>query len=129
MFIEEGDDLDSDNIMDNDDDAAFIQDEQDALDFLDHQAAEEDSFLMLASEINADAEIALYDDGVDHSSEFFAAGDSGMNALGVSYERVLPDQYGDDTQNKFMKIILTDFALEQKTSEGKPSGVFKMDKK
>ena len=80
---------------------------------------------MMAAEINAEA--GLWDDAVDHSGEFFAAGDSGMNALGVSYERVLPDQYNEDTQNKFMKIILTDFALEQKTAEGKPSGVFKMD--
>jgi hypothetical protein len=126
MFIEESSDVNDQDLMENDDDATFVEDEQDALEFLDKQAAEEDSFLMLASEINADAE--LYDE-VDHSSEFFKAADSGMDALGVSYERVLPDQYADDTQNKFQKIILTDFALEQKTTEGKPSGVFKMDKK
>lgn len=127
-FLEESSEINGEDLMNNDDDDAFVEDDQQALEFLDQQAADEDSFLMLAAEINADA--ALYDEeSVDHSGEFFAAGDSGMNALGVSYERVLPDQYNEDTQNKFMKIILTDFALEQKTAEGKPSGVFKMDKK
>ena len=127
MYIEESSELNNGEDLENDDDASFVEDDQEALDFLDQQAADEDSFLMLAAEINADA--ALYDEEVDHSSEFFKAADSGMNALGISYDRVLPAQYDEDTQNKFMKIILTDFALEQKTSEGKPSGVFKMDKK
>ena len=130
MFIEESSEMNNENdedLMENDDDTAFVEDDQMAFDYLDQQAADEDSFLMLAAEINADA--ALYDDEVDHSSEFFKAADSGMNALGISYDRVLPAQYDEDTQNKFMKIILTDFALEQKTSDGKPSGVFKMDKK
>lgn len=126
MFIEESDELNADD-LENDDENAFVEDDQEALDFLDQQAADEDSFIMLAAEINADA--ALYDEEVDHSSEFFKAADSGMNAMGISYDRVLPAQYDEDTQNKFMKIILTDFALEAKTSEGKPSGVFKMDKK
>jgi hypothetical protein len=127
MYIEESSELNNGEDLENDDDASFVEDDQEALDFLVQQAADEDSFLMLAAEINADA--ALYDEEVDHSSEFFKAADSGMNALGISYDRVLPAQYDEDTQNKFMKIILTDFALEQKTSEGKPSGVFKMDKK
>ena len=115
-------------LMDNDDDAAFHEDDEAALAALDQHAADEDSYLMLQSEMLMDAQLDLEDE-VDHSSEFFAAADSGMDALGVSYTRVLPDQYGEDTQNKFMKIILTDFALEQKTADGKPSGVFKMDKK
>jgi hypothetical protein len=127
VLLEENADLSYD-LMDNNDDAAFADDDEAALAFLDQQAANEDSFLMLESEMLMDAQLDLEDE-VDHSSEFFSAADSGMDALGVSYTRVLPDQYGEDTQNKFMKIILTDFALEQKTAEGKPSGVFKMDKK
>ena len=115
------------DLMDNNDDAAFAEDTEQALTFLDDQTAHDDSFLMMEAEMLMDAQLG--DDEVDHSSEFFAAADSGMNALGVSYTRVLPEQYDEDTSNKFMKIILTDFALEQKTADGKPSGVFKMDKK
>lgn len=84
---------------------------------------------MLQADVFAEAELEIEDEEVDHSGEFFNAADSGMSPNGVTYERKLPDQYDEDTQNKFMKIILTDFALEGKTADGKPSGVFKMDKK
>jgi len=110
---------------DNDDDAAFVEDDQEALESLDEQQANEDSFLMLEADIEAE----MLDEEIDHSGEFFAASDNGMSPNGVTYERQLPAQYDDDSPNSFMKIILTTFALEGKTADGKPSGVFKMDKK
>jgi len=70
------------------------------------------------------------DEEVDHSSEYFTAEFDGVTPLGgVQYNRVVPDQFGEESEEKFMRSIYTKFALEQKTSAGKPSGVFKMDKK
>ena len=73
--------------------------------------------------------LQLGDDNTDHSNEWFQANEIGMAPLGVEYIRSLPEIYNEDTQNKFMRIILTQFALEGKTVDGKPNGVFKMDEK
>lgn len=73
--------------------------------------------------------VQLEDEEADHSSEFFTAEFDGVTPLGgEQYNRVVPDQFGEETEEKFMRSIYTKFALEQKTKEGKPSGVFKMDK-
>ena len=72
----------------------------------------------------------LQDDAVDHSGEFFAAAEDGFVPLGVAYNRVLPAMYAEeDSPNKFTRIVLTTFALEQKNADGSPSGIFKMDQK
>jgi len=69
------------------------------------------------------------DEEVDHSSEYFTAEFDGVTPLGgEQYNRVIPDQFGEESEEKFMRSIYTKFALEQKTAAGKPSGVFKMDK-
>jgi hypothetical protein len=41
---------------------------------------------------------------------------------------VIPEQFDDESPNKFMKGILENYALEQKTSDGSPSGNFKMNR-
>ena len=61
--------------------------------------------------------------------QFFAAGDQGMTPNGVEYVRTIPDQFNDESDNKFMKRIIDEYALEQKTDKGQPSGIFKLGKK
>ena len=56
--------------------------------------------------------VLIGDEDIDHSMEFFAAGDQGMTPNGVEYLRTLPDQFNEDSENKFMKSILTNYALE-----------------
>ena len=52
-----------------------------------------------------------------------------MTPNGVEYVRTLPEQFNEDSANKFMKNVIENFALEEKTEKGEPSGTFKMDKK
>ena len=52
-----------------------------------------------------------------------------MAPLGVEYTRNLPENYNEESQNRFMYLILTNFALEGKNADGSPNGVFKMDEK
>ena len=69
------------------------------------------------------------DEVLDHSDEFFSAGDQGMTPLGVEYIRTIPEQFNEESENKFMRKVIDEYALEQKTTKGEPSSVFKMDKK
>ena len=48
--------------------------------------------------------------------------------LGTEYQRKLPDNFSEDSPNKFMYLILTNFALEGKSEDGKPNGKFIMNK-
>lgn len=75
-----------------------------------------------------DSDSYVADDMKDHSGEFFAAGYTGPILNGQEYTRVIPEQFDDESPNKFMKGILENYALEQKTSDGKPSGNFKMNR-
>ena len=43
--------------------------------------------------------------------------------------RVIPDQYGDESGNNFMRYVLTEYALEEKDPKGNPTGIFKLNKK
>ena len=63
---------------------------------------------------------------VDHSGEFFHAGEHGQ--LGAKeYERVTPANFAADTDDIFMRSMVEQYALEQKTKEGFPSGKFWMN--
>ena len=79
-------------------------------------------------EIYNDALLQLNDEEIDHSTEYYAAGDQGMTPNGVEYIRNMPAQFDEESSNKFMNKVIDEYALEQKTKEGKPSGIFKMDK-
>ena len=52
-----------------------------------------------------------------------------MTPNGVEYVRTIPEQFNEESPNKFMKNVIENFALEEKTDKGQPSGTFKMDKK
>ena len=58
------------------------------------------------------ANVMISDEDVDHSKEFFDAGDQGMTPNGVEYVRTIPEQYNEESPNKFINNILTNFALE-----------------
>ena len=73
--------------------------------------------------------IQLGDDETYGDKTYFAAGDQGMTPNGVEYVRTLPEQFNEDSANKFMKNVIENYALEQKTEKGEPSGTFMMDKK
>ena len=68
-------------------------------------------------------------DEIDHSNEYYAAGDQGMTPNGVEYIRTFPAQFDEDSDNMFMKKVIDEYALEKKTDKGQPSGVFRLDKK
>ena len=62
-------------------------------------------------------------------SKYYAAGDQGMTPNGVEYIRQMPDQFNEDSPNNFMRAMITDYALEKKAEDGKPTGEFKMNQK
>lgn len=98
-----------------------MQDDEVAFAQLDQAMADEDNYLLLEEQVN------LTDDEEDHSDEWFLAEEIGMAPLGVEYSRNVPEQYNEESPNKFMYLILTNFALEGKNTDGTPNGVFKMD--
>jgi hypothetical protein len=65
-------------------------------------------------------------DGVDHSGEFFQPGQHEMLG-GGGYERQTPKRFAADNDDIFMRSMIEQYALEQKTKEGYPSGKFWMD--
>jgi hypothetical protein len=66
------------------------------------------------------------DDEVDHSNEFFLPGQHEMLG-GGGYERQTPARFAADSDDIFMRSMIEQYALEQKTKEGYPSGRFWMD--
>ena len=66
----------------------------------DDSDSEETNLMLRRDQMN----VQLHDDFVP--SNFFAASDIGMTPNGNEYVRTLPDQYGDDTENLFMKHIV-----------------------
>ena len=83
--------------------------------------ANEDEYLLMEADI--------HQDDVDHSEESFLAEEIGMAPLGVEYNRIIPEQYNEESPNRFMYLILTKFALEGKNADGTPNGNFFMDQK
>ena len=66
------------------------------------------------------------DEEVDHSGEFFHAGQHEMLG-GGGYDRVTPANFAADSDDIFMRSMIEQYALEQKTKEGNPSGKFWMN--
>ena len=68
------------------------------------------------------------DEEVDHSNEFFLPTHDGALGLnGDGYERVTPANFASDNDDIFMRSMIENYALEQKTKEGAPSGKFWMN--
>jgi hypothetical protein len=66
------------------------------------------------------------EDEEDHSGEFFQPGQHEMLG-GGGYERQTPSRFAADSDDIFMRSMIEQYALEQKTKEGYPSGKFWMD--
>ena len=62
---------------------------------------------------------------VDHSGEFFPPGHHEMLG-GGGYDRVVPANFATDEDDIFMRSMIMQYANEQKTKEGAPSGKFWM---
>ena len=68
------------------------------------------------------------DEEVDHSNEYFVAkADGALGLNGDGYERVTPANFAADNDDIFMRSMIEQYALEQKTKEGAPSGKFWMN--
>ena len=74
-----------------------------------------------AVQLNQSTVLWIRDDE-DHSDEYFAAADIGMTPNGVEYSRALPEQFNEESPEKFMHKVLDEYALEKKTAKGQPSG-------
>ena len=89
--------------------------------------------LVQDSDIMADSELIQLPDEEekDHSKEFFKAGQhemlGGIGPMEGGYERVIPARFAADSDDIFMRSMIENYALEQKTKEGFPSGKFWMD--
>ena len=66
------------------------------------------------------------DEEEDHSGEFFPPHMHEMLG-GGGYERVVPANFAADSDDIFMRSMIQNYALEQKTKEGYPSGKFWID--
>jgi hypothetical protein len=59
--------------------------------------------------------------------EYFHAGSTGT--LGkLDYTRVVPARFASDNDDIFMRSMIANYALEEKTKEGLPTGLFYMNK-
>ena len=66
------------------------------------------------------------DKEVDHSNEYFRPHEHEMLG-GGGYDRVVPAWFAADSDDIFMRSMIEQYALEQKTKEGAPSGKFWVD--
>ena len=58
--------------------------------------------------------------------DFFEARDNGTGPLDKKYERVLPVQFADTSDDLFMRSMIMNYAREGKNEDGSPNGVFTM---
>ena len=65
----------------------------------------------------------------DHSKEYFPAGMDEMlgDSIVGEYKRVTPTRFAEDTDDIFMRSMIENYALEQKTKKGFASGNFWMN--
>ena len=65
----------------------------------------------------------------DHSKEYFPAGTDEMlgDSIIGEYKRVTPARFAEDSDDIFMRSMIENYALEQKTKKGFPSGNFWMN--
>merc|ERR1711865_611970 len=82
------------------------------------QESESDSSSDSESDEEDSQNIQLRDDETYGDKTYYAAGDQGMTLNGVEYVRTLPEQFNEESPNKFMKAVIENFALEEKTDKG-----------
>jgi chemotaxis protein histidine kinase CheA len=76
---------------------------------------------------STDLQINGADESSDHSGEFFEAREHGTGPLDKKYERVVPTNFADASDDLFMRSMIKTYALEGKNKDGSPNGQFFMD--
>ena len=66
-----------------------------------------------------------YKEEVDHSGELFKASQSKQFENG--YSRVVTDRFSSDSDDIFMRSMISTYALETKNKDGSPTGTFIMN--
>jgi hypothetical protein len=121
------DDSDSDvQASEDDSDSDVQEDDSDS----DVQASEDDSDSdVQASEDDSDSDVQLAKDeeSSDHSGEFFEAREHGTGPLDKKYERQVPTNFAEGSDDLFMRSMIKTYALEGKNKDGSPNGQFFMD--
>ena len=90
-------------------------------------AAQEDSSSDVQEDSSTDLQINGADESSDHSGEFFEAREHGTGPLDKKYERVVPTNFADASDDLFMRSMIKTYALEGKNKDGSPNGQFFMD--
>merc|ERR1719313_775 len=84
---------------------------------------------MYSEEEQADGsliQLSTQGDLQDKPTEYFLAGEHGQ--LGArEYERVVPARFSADSDDIFMRSMIQNYAMEEKTEDGVPSGRFWMN--
>merc|ERR1712166_741005 len=83
-------------------------------------------FFALATILAVASAVTIRGDKDDHSGEFFEARDNGTGPLDKKYERALPVQFADASDDLFMRSMIMSYAREGKNADGSPNGVFTM---
>jgi hypothetical protein len=121
------DDSDSDvQASEDDSDSDVQEDDSDS----DVQASEDDSDSdVQASEDDSDSDVQLAKDeeSSDHSGEFFEAREHGTGPLDKKYERQVPTNFAEGSDDLFMRSMIKTYALEGKNKDGSPNGQFWLD--
>ena len=76
---------------------------------------------------SSDLQLNGADESSDHSGEFFEAREHGTGPLDKKYERVVPTNFADASDDLFMRSMIKTYALEGKNKDGSPNGQFFMD--
>jgi len=76
---------------------------------------------------STDLQLNGADESSDHSGEFFEAREHGTGPLDKKYERVVPTNFADASDDLFMRSMIKTYALEGKNKDGSPNGQFYMD--
>ena len=120
------------------------EDEREERDYVREADEDQDEYLEQEEEDETNVQMSESDDDDDEEAQklaaqkeahrepevsYYFAGDTNLTPDGKEYVRQFPEGFDEDSQNQFMHHILAEYALEQKDSNGKPSGQFLMNKK
>ena len=93
----------------------------------DSAAQEDSSSSDVQEDSSSDLQLNGADESSDHSGEFFEAREHGTGPLDKKYERVVPTNFADASDDLFMRSMIKTYALEGKNKDGSPNGQFFMD--
>ena len=122
-----GDSDDDDDVQasdDSDDDDVQASDDSDDDDV---QASDDSDDDDVQDDSDSDVQLEKDEESSDHSGEFFEAREHGTGPLDKKYERVVPTNFAEGSDDLFMRSMIKTYALEGKNKDGSPNGQFFMD--